>query len=69
MIEVKSQLQPVRAESEALVTLSANTKIKDGNSVYAKKASHPQITQSCAAPMDHLAMLVKQVVFATIYAR
>lgn len=62
MIEVKSQLLPVRAESEAPVALSADTKTEDENSVCVKETTlHNRV-----APIDELAMLVEQVVFPTM---
>ena len=38
--EVKSQLQPLTAKSEAPITLSVDTKTEDGNSVRVKGQSH-----------------------------
>ena len=60
--EVKSQLQPLTAESEAPVTLSFDTKTEDGNSVRGKEQSQPQPEYSEALqPCSHLSWIDKQI--------
>ena len=63
MTKIKSQLQPLTPESEALVILSVDTKTEDGNSV-CKGGSSPS-DNSIVAPLDDLEMLSEQVVCAS----